>query len=171
MCYYVALGIKDGDQAMLQKLAPSDCRVAACQNESVARQMGGRVNVYDLLHDMCSCAFYQPRGLSRRQSVVDRLRRKYEKKGWAEAKIQRAIGDEAVRRRNEFIGLRPDIVRMITDIAQSGACVLFIAFYVKNSYYADIHISARRTVSTPSLDAWTPMPNELWKIVLRPEHP
>jgi hypothetical protein len=69
---------------------------------------------------MCSCELFrvsEPPAEEAPQARAARLRRKYAKRGWSDAKVARAIAQAAVHMRPEqtFVGLRPDVRALLAD--------------------------------------------------------
>ncbi|MEX0700549.1 MAG: hypothetical protein WD069_00495 [Planctomycetales bacterium] len=68
---------------------------------------------------------YSPRREATDPEITRRdLRKKYEKRGWSEAKIRRAI-DQATSKPEpqNFVGLRPDVAKMIGRFARTAGPV------------------------------------------------
>jgi hypothetical protein len=82
---------------------------------------------------MCSCDLYAPPRSESNANPVPHLRREYEKRGWSEAKIQRAIKQAAakVRQANRTEpGFRADVVDCVAALCRAtGGVALFVHWY------------------------------------------
>ncbi|MEX0716029.1 MAG: hypothetical protein WD066_05555 [Planctomycetaceae bacterium] len=91
---------------------------------------------FDLTSGCCSCGMYNPRREAvDARSRRDHLRAKYEKRGWSEAKIRRAIEQAMSKPEPEtFVGLRPDIARTLAGWARVvGEIGVLVHFYDEES--------------------------------------
>ena len=83
---------------------------------------------------------------------------KYKKKGWSNARIERAI-DQTVKQRHakgksSFVGLRPDVATIVADIARQAGRVAVIAhWYSGNTEEETITLSAHRSIADDDLVA------------------
>jgi hypothetical protein len=85
-----------------------------------------------LTSGMCSCDLYARPGGAAADSPADHLRRKYEKRGWSEAKIVRALKQaEAAQSKSQrpICGVRADVVERLQSLCQSGGGVALLVHW------------------------------------------
>jgi hypothetical protein len=104
---------------------------------------------------MCSCGLYH-RQTERGKNPSEYLRRKYKKKGWSNARIERAISQSTKHRRAHgriaFVGLHPDAAAIVADIAhQSGRVAVIAHFYNGDVEQEQINLGKPRSVTSSEL--------------------
>ena len=80
----------------------------------------------------CSCDLYGPAHQAPSVDSADHLRRKYERRGWSNAKIARAIEQASNSRRpgSGASGLRVDVVERLTSLCRNvGSVAVFVHWY------------------------------------------
>jgi hypothetical protein len=84
----------------------------------------------------CSCELYSRPGRPRTEQLAEQLQRKYQKRGWSQAKIQRAV-EQAKQSQARFPasagGIREDVIERLQVLAESaGAVGVFAHWYGGN---------------------------------------
>src|SRR4029077_12012849 len=83
----------------------------------------------------CSCDLFRRPASSNKETAethADDLRRKYAKRGWSQAKVERAVTQASARPQPEepFIGLRPDVRELLADLAEEvGELAIAVHWY------------------------------------------
>ena len=147
MCYFITVAAVGSTAEALLNVRSRGLDVSPYTNRYLSRQLPEGSRTFALTSGGCSCGLYRgdPPNDEQDQEVLKRLRTKYQKKGWSQAKIERAIGDpeHRLRQRQPFVGLRPDIRSLLADIAeQYGELAIVIHFYSGN--VEDEHITLQQ---------------------------
>src|SRR3954470_11273974 len=114
MCYFVTVAVPVEQAAALEKSIPRGLALHPVAPGSILRVLPAGYRAYVLTSGMCSCELFRapepPANEGRRESAA-RLRRKYAKRGWSDAKAARALAQAASHATPEqtFVGLRPDV--------------------------------------------------------------
>ena len=129
MCDIVTVEVDRSKSATIQGFRSEGFDVSTNDDRSLAGLFGPEKAAFDVTIEGCSCAFYL-------DSVAmdidaDRLRRKYRKKGWSEAKIHRALSQmqhtpallTTQRLRESFV------TAVETVVMEAGRIQLFSHFY------------------------------------------
>ena len=105
---------------------------------------------YALTDRHCSCDLYSwPADQKGAKETLLKLRRKYEKRGWSEAKIQRALNDPSAYIKPNKIGLRADVRMLIADIVdEAGRVEFFVHFYSGDQMTEKLTVNRGATVSS-----------------------
>jgi hypothetical protein len=148
MCYFITIGIHESKAAYLEEQARPNMSVWRCENSHIMAHLDADVRGYILTTGMCSCDLYRsPAG----DDTARGLHKKYEKKGWTEAKIQRAIADATMAGNPQVQGLRTDARELIARVADASKRVyVFVHMYTGNQMTEDIEVKEGPNV--PSSD-------------------
>ena len=113
--------------------SPRAFRVAPQQNPSVNAAFGPAFVSFSVASGGCACELYSSPEARQRKDRSDSRRRRYERMGWSDAKIQRALGDSAEARshsRHGPPGIREDVAAFLGDLAErSGELRLIVHHY------------------------------------------
>jgi hypothetical protein len=161
MCYFITVGIAREKTGLLLDRRNRGIHIAPQSNAHIARRLPKEYATFVVTSDGCSCGLYdgdadtdEPgQGVS-----FDRLRKKYQRKGWSQAKIDRAISDAERCLRPDAVraGLRPDIRNLLADIAeQCGELAIVIHFYHGHITTEKLTLAASVTISPSDLRAGT----------------
>lgn len=120
MCYTIIVGLSRPSQEWLKKL-PNDVKTWEAYEELSPFMGGASTNV--IVKGMCSCALFSP-------NSYESILKKYHRKGWSEARIERVIA-QLSEKRNLF-GLDPNLRTWLADVADSVGHVYFLAHWVSD---------------------------------------
>lgn len=133
MCYFITLAIRTRAADRIQEVFGREFMLPETRNPSLGRALPEGYCLKLLITGMCSCDLYAPHGAGPPAPDVDRLRKKYAKLGWSQAKSERAIAAAVAKHEaepNYFQGLRPDIAEKLADFATRwGTTGLYVHFY------------------------------------------
>lgn len=136
MCYFITVGIPNTKSEAVRGEVPRGFGLEPVENKSVLAALPLGYQTFLLVSGGCSCNLYQraatPALLSHNP---DRLRRKYEKKGWSTAKIDRAIKQSlpAQAKPSDFIGFRSDVTDILRSVSRNaGDFAILIHWYNGN---------------------------------------
>ncbi len=157
MCYFLTLGVPGKSAHFMSSAAPRGFALGLSENKSVLSQLPVDFRTYLLTSGMCSCGLYH-RQTKRGTNPSEFLRQKYKQKGWSNARIERAIDQTTKQRQGKgkisFVGLRPDVATIVTDIARQAGRVAVIAhWYGGNTEEETITLSAPRSIADDDLAA------------------
>lgn len=135
MCFFLTIGVPGGDVAVLEAAVPRGLAVSLIENQSVLRRLPADYRTYVLISGMCSCGLFMEPARAKKHTAethAAKLRRRYAKLGWSQAKVERAVAQASARPEpeQEFVGLRPDVRELLADVAeQVGALALVVHWY------------------------------------------
>lgn len=121
MCYVITMGFKEDAAEEARQIVPLGMRIEKSSNPCVSRAMGEGWRQFLLTSGGCSCDLYRETAgkEENEKDCIERLTRKYVKKGWSDAKIQRAIGSRATKsKRDDFVGLRQDVRDLVAAMVE-----------------------------------------------------
>lgn len=136
MCYFltVAVPIQYGD--LIEGVFQSEFQTIIGTNPTVTDALPANYVTRVVTTGFCSCELYSQPGRPRPEQLAEQLQRKYEKRGWSQAKIQRAV-EQAVQSQARFPasagGIREDVIERLQVLAESaGAVGVFAHWYGGN---------------------------------------
>jgi hypothetical protein len=147
MCDFITIAVPADKAKLLEDAIPRGIQALAVSNASIRRQIGAGYRRYALVSGGCSCDLYRsPNDPIDTADEIEKRRRKYQKKGWSQAKIERAIASCSRRdlERDAFAGLRPDVRSLVADVAEQASELAIIVHW----YSGDVEtekIALRRT--------------------------
>ena len=146
MCDIVTIAIDKSKAAAIQAFRSEGFDVSRNDNRSLAGLFGPEKAAFDVTFDGCSCAFYLDNNET--DIDVDRLHKKYRKKGWAEAKIRRALQEaRQAPRLIELQRLRASFVTAVEAVVVAARRIhLFSHFYSASSALEDLKHARRQSI-------------------------
>src|SRR5262245_42181488 len=128
MCYLVTVAVLGYEGDVAGVFRRHGLLATAAMNPSVRAAMPGGALALDITRGGCSCSIYM---LPRRNRVLDEdtERRRYAKKGWSRAKIDRAITAKKhvrERRSDETGAFASAFTSAMEEIASSGARIALV---------------------------------------------
>lgn len=149
MCYFITVGIGDAHAEALQRQLSGTFGAAPVFNESILKHLPAGHLTFNL-GGVCSCHLYSKAHAE--PLDAGRLRSKYEKKGWSESKISRAISGKLSAQRESFKGLRPDLLEQLCKIAaEVGRLFLVVHFYSGGVESEAVTVAGKKVVACDSL--------------------
>jgi hypothetical protein len=134
MCYFIHIGVPAAHAATIE--SPRVPRIEPHDNPSVAAAFGPSFALFGITDGGCACRLYSsPDGWSDRDRT-DTRRRKYERMGWSEAKIARALAasGEAQAQSEREPGLSADVAKLVANIATTAGEVRLIVHDYRGSF-------------------------------------
>src|SRR5688572_3862675 len=123
MCFYLTVAVPADHVERIGEVFGREFGCLDTNNPSVAAALPsghvGRV----IITNGCSCYLYGKVDDAQEADPAERLRRKYEKRGWSEAKIARAIEQQRRSARPPLTGLRDDVVERLQTLCRSVGSV------------------------------------------------
>jgi hypothetical protein len=157
MCYFVLVGFSPEARSIARGLLKSTCHLRETTNPSVLGALPAGWHAGYLADEMCGCDMYadpatEDAPLARDERLATFRRKhskpKYRKRGWSDAKIERAIHqmkeDAAHRPSTALRGIRIDVRRSIAELAQAAGSVRTLVHFFSGSV-AEEWISAGLT--------------------------
>jgi hypothetical protein len=120
VCYLIHLGVPESSaDAVPPGRVP---RIARQNNPSIAAAFGRSYVLFSITDGGCACALHSARAEpGETADVVVTKRRKYERRGWSEAKIERALAaSDAARAPTVTGGISKDVAALIAGIARAA---------------------------------------------------
>ncbi len=122
MCYFIILVFPDEHGNRIMATIPQGLYVDL--NHQYTNDFKNRAPEHSsiiITDGFCSCSMYHK---PQQKSRIDRLEKKYRKKGWNEQKIERALRDISLTS-NIDEGLRPDLAEWVADLAKT-VCPVYL---------------------------------------------
>ena len=142
MCAFLTLAIPAHTAGAIAREPAPGLYAAPQANRSLAAHLGGRA-AFLVTAGGCSCGLYVP---ERARSELDAARRKYEKRGWTEAKIARALHG-----RRGVVGLRDDVRELVARLAETtGEVGVFVHVYSGDVQAEDVGAPVAGLVAIPA---------------------
>jgi hypothetical protein len=139
-------------------VCPRSLHVEPCSNESVVQAFGAAAHPYWLTSGQCSCDLVpsppsddaQPKA---GPSLEVRLRRKYERRGWTKAKIDRAVADSLAASASPTLppGFRQDVAEMLSGLAKRFGRVQVIVHWFDGPLDVRLTLRQGRKIPVASL--------------------
>jgi hypothetical protein len=136
MCYFVTVAVPETHAERLENSVPRDLAAHPVMNASIARHLPPKYRSYVLTTGMCSCdLFFSESPIRHNGAHADKLRQKYEKRGWSKAKIDRALAQASPKRASEStVGLRQDLRELLATVVEETGELGIVAHW----YHGDI---------------------------------
>ena len=152
MCYFVTVAVPQSAEHQLIGLVPRGLALYRCDNPSIAQHLPAIFRSFFLTSGMCSCDLFS-RAIEAEspERRTDRLRKKYAKRQWSTAKIERAIASTlAAHKPNSApAGYDNRLRHLIADFVEVHGEVKIIAhFYNGDVNTEQVHVTSGSTISS-----------------------
>lgn len=125
MCYLIHVGVPAAHAERV--VSPRPFRVARHLNPSVTAAFGPAFTTFSVESGGCSCSIYSSPDAPRvEKASPDKRRKYYQKLGWSESKIARALADAERDRPKQRDGVRDDVAAFIAGLAEEAGEVKLI---------------------------------------------
>lgn len=146
MCYLIHVGVPAAHAASIR--TQRSPRVDRHSNPSVAEAFGSDFALYSITDGGCSCRLYaSPGARSRRSRRSESLKKKYERLGWSEEKIARALAssNDALEQNHhdDGPGLGADVAGYVASLAESFGEVQLIVHEYRGSFAEEVVVPVR----------------------------
>jgi hypothetical protein len=122
MCWYLIVAIPRDEKDLSERILPGGLSLVDCANKCVRRTISDTFQCMFLVYGFCSCDLYQDTDEGMRPRRKARAR-KYRRKGWSEAKIERALQQAQDAYDEKPVGLREDVIRYLDAMVNAGGVV------------------------------------------------
>jgi hypothetical protein len=133
MCYFIGIGLPPPAAGRLLEEFGRGYMLSPTSNASIRAGLPASFHPRLLTSGMCSCDLYHRPGVPSPEPSPERMRDRYRKRGWSEAKIDRAISRSRASpraARSGFSGLRADVAAGILAVARdAGPLALVVHCY------------------------------------------
>lgn len=155
MCYYITIAAPTKFTADVSALMDSGLQLRPTRNADVMASLPDRFTAWILMEATCSCGLYASPRAPDAPSEAQRLRKKYAKSGWSDAKIDRAVAQSAARHaasQPNWSGLRPDVVAQLHKIGTlAGQVAVVVHWYDDDIETERLSLNRSRTCSVDEL--------------------
>lgn len=128
MCYYITLAVPARHERDVLDAYGREWQLERTRNPSVEAALPDGFVPLLMGAGACCCGFYTRSAAAERAKRLSHKRRKYERLGWSEAKIRRAIGGETKPQPGD--GLHPSVLELIESLhARCGPIAFVVHFY------------------------------------------
>src|SRR5688500_14064247 len=130
MCFYITIAVPAQDAGLVAQVFNRELQIEPSSNAAIMAALPAGYAAALVTNGVCSCGLY---GSLRRSSsdAAERLRHKYAKRGWSEAKIARAVaqassaGSKGLHPR----GLHPDVVTGLQKLCEEAGEVAVVVHW------------------------------------------
>lgn len=133
MCYYLNIAVSENKTHCLENGVPPGLTLTRVSNASLKKYVASEFCWYVLTLDMCSCGLFRKEPNERdRAQQVKRLYRKYRRKGWPTARIERAVSQAMPEggKPSAQYGIKDDARIFLSDAADaSGELFILVHWY------------------------------------------
>ena len=152
MCYFITIGVRESAAARLKK-SLAGLRLNPVENHAIRQALPPEYQSFELTSGMCSCDLYHSGSVSGFRRSAKRLRKQYAKRGWSEAKIERAVAEATSRpTQPEFVGLRPDVATWLaTTAGDLGPLAVIVHWYRGRTDQERVPLSSEAHVAPTDL--------------------
>jgi hypothetical protein len=147
MCFFLTIAVPSQHADRISEAFGRGFQISASTNPSVAAALPARYEARLVTSGMCSCGLYARPNSVERADPATHLRRKYEKLGWSEAKIERAIEQAAAsasKSNPPNSGIRADVIKRLGTLCHAAGSVAILVHF----YNGDVE-SERLTLGQP----------------------
>ncbi len=159
MCYFITVGVAERAAAHLVGQRAEGLVVQSVANPSVTAQLPRGFATYLVVSDeMCSCGLFEEERPSREKEAFERLRRKYEAKGWSQSRMERAISQHFSDTGAVGPGLSADLVAFFGDVAErAGELQIVVHWYDGDVEKEEVVVSQGPTISVEEFRETNPV--------------
>jgi hypothetical protein len=156
MCFFLTIAVPEKQVQHIAGTFGPGFQTFPSANAAVSAALPEGYVARVLTSGMCSCDLYSRPGGAAAASPEDHLRRKYEKRGWSEAKIVRALKQTEAQSKSHprFAGVRADVVERLQRLCESGGGVaLLVHWYngdVDTERFSPSHAASCRCDELPA---------------------
>lgn len=147
MCYFVTVAVPSQHAGRVGEVFGRGCQARPTANPTVTAALPAGYAALLITRGICSCDLYaRPRGAGEPDAAAH-LRRKYENRGWSDAKIRRALEQVEVRASKTaraVSGFRPDVITGFEALCRAAGSVALLVHW----YSADVE-SERVSLGPP----------------------
>ena len=151
MCYFVTIGVPERHAGRIRDTFSRGYQLDETKNASVLAAFPADYAARLVTSGMCSCDLYARPRSPLSGDREQRLRRKYARRGWSEAKIERAIAEAGVEEQvaTSFSGLAPVVVEGLQSLcASAGEAAVVVHWYKGDTETARLSLSQQTCAST-----------------------
>ncbi len=120
MCYFITVSVPNNEAETLRSKAPRNLHLIESNNPSINQHMPENYISYIVTTGGCSCdLFSEGPEEDEQEKRISKLRRKYKRKGWSDAKIERSISQAiSAAQASRKAGLRDDLRFYLSDVIE-----------------------------------------------------
>lgn len=133
MCYFLTVAVPAQHAELIERTFQPGFQTLVTTNPQVATALPVHYAARVVTTGFCSCELFSDPTRPRAEQLTEQLQRKFEKRGWGQAKIQRAI-EQAKQSQARFPGnkggIREDVIeRLLVLVESAGAAGVFAHWY------------------------------------------
>jgi hypothetical protein len=159
MCYFITIGVPAKLVSALEEFH-REYKLTPHGNASIRKAFGAEHKPFTITSGGCSCSLYSQPGEQQGKQEA-RLRAKYKKKGWSQAKIDRAMANKSHATQYKFNGLHPDLRQHLSQVISTlKHLYMFVHWYSDNVDIESINIVTKKAISVSDLLNNAPVPQD-----------
>jgi len=152
MCYYISIAVPERSVEQLTAAIPNGFVLHESQNASIMRAIPDGFRLFVLSQGMCCCGlFWEASEGETVEQARSRLRKKFEKRKWSPAKIERAIESSVGSHKFDSVpaGFADSVREFIAEFVESHDQVVIIAHWYDGDIESErIPVTGTSTVSS-----------------------
>lgn len=122
MCHLISIAVSRSTVDVTSHFRAHGLHAEESSNSSVRAALG-TLGVYDVTDQGCSCSLHAPDGGDGNPTQHDTLRRRYAKRGWTTAKIERTVESASRARVDSQPSARTRFIAALDALCASGATI------------------------------------------------
>jgi hypothetical protein len=145
MCFFLTVAVPAKQVKRIGEVFARGFGTHATQNASVSAALPVGYKARLVTSGMCSCGLYAPPRVAAESDPSARLRSKYEKLGWTEAKIQRSLKQNVASTSQQHPpvpGLRDDVADRLNALCRAAGSVAFLVHWYNGDLESEVPTSA-----------------------------
>jgi hypothetical protein len=141
MCYFLTVAVPAQHAELIERTFQPDFQTLVTTNPQVAAALPVHYAARVVTTGFCSCELFSDPARPRAEQLTEQLQRKFKKRGWGQAKIQRAI-EQAKQSQARFPdsagGIREDVIERLQVLAESAGAVGVFAHWYGGSLESEL---------------------------------
>jgi hypothetical protein len=133
MCYFLTVAVPAKDTEAVQSVFQPAFQARAIRRAECGTAVPPTFATFVVTNGPCSCDLFTDSAGQKRPDSSEKLRRKYESRGWNDARIERAMTQAKLaqgRAPARYTGLRPDFIERLQHLVElTGEVRAFVHWY------------------------------------------
>lgn len=146
MCHFLELAVHKDQASAIDVFPARELHISQDGAQELSKHIPAHFVTFTVTSNGCSCDLYTGnRDIIDAEKEQARKRAKYKKKGWSEAKIERALNEEQQQPQSQA-SFRADVKLMLTDLLRKVDNLYILCHWV------DAEVKDKRQISKASFN-------------------
>jgi hypothetical protein len=135
MCYFITIAVPARHASAVTDAVSRSLATTLTANRSLRASLPDGYEMFLITSGGCSCVLYAPPEAAEKPARrEDHLRGTYAKRGWSQAKIERAVAQSLAHKKQlpaglPLVGYRADVVEIVSAIVAQTSVVALLTHY------------------------------------------